>query len=73
MTIVDTAQANLDRGLATIRKNYDRSVTRGSLKPEQLEQRLALITPTLDYAALADADLIVEAVFENMALKQEIF
>ena len=73
VTIVDAAQANLDRGLATIRKNYDRSVTRGSLKPEQLEQRLALITPTLDYAALADADLIVEAVFENMALKKEIF
>jgi 3-hydroxyacyl-CoA dehydrogenase len=73
VTIVDTAQANLDRGLATIRKNYDRSVSRGSLKPEQMEQRLALITPTLDYAALGDADLIVEAVFENMALKKEIF
>lgn len=73
VTIVDAAQANLDRGLATIRKNYERSVSRGSLKPEQLEQRLALITPTLDYAALADADLIVEAVFENMALKKEIF
>ena len=73
VTIVDTAQANLDRGLATIRKNYDRSVSRGSLKPEQLEQRMALIVPTLDYAALADADLIVEAVFENMALKKEIF
>jgi len=73
VTIVDAAQANLDRGLATIRKNYERSVSRGSLKPEQLEQRLALITPTLDYAALADADLIVEAVFENMALKKDIF
>jgi 3-hydroxyacyl-CoA dehydrogenase len=73
VTIVDAAQANLDRGLATIRKNYERSVSRGSLKPEQLEQRMALITPTLDYAALADADLIVEAVFENMALKKEIF
>jgi 3-hydroxyacyl-CoA dehydrogenase len=73
VTIVDAAQANLDRGLATIRKNYERSVSRGSLKPEQLEQRIALITPTLDYAALADADLIVEAVFENMALKKEIF
>ncbi|MBI4988996.1 MAG: enoyl-CoA hydratase/isomerase family protein [Rhodocyclales bacterium] len=73
VTIVDTAQANLDRGLATIRKNYERSVSRGSLKPEQMEQRLALIAPTLDYAALNDADLIVEAVFENMALKKEIF
>ena len=73
VTIVDTAQANLDRGLAIIRKNYERSVSRGSLKPEQLEQRLALIAPTLDYAALNDADLIIEAVFENMALKKEIF
>ncbi len=73
VTIVDAKQEALDRGLATIRKNYDRSVSRGSLKPEQMEQRLALITPSLDYAALADVDLIVEAVFENMALKKEIF
>lgn len=73
VAIVDAAQANLDRGLATIRKNYERSVSRGSLQPEQMEQRLALIKPTLDYAALGDADLIIEAVFENMALKKEIF
>ena len=73
VTIVDAAQANLDRGLATIRKNYERSVTRGSLKPQQAEQRLGLITPTLDYGALADADLVIEAVFENMALKKDIF
>jgi 3-hydroxyacyl-CoA dehydrogenase len=71
--MLDTAQANLDRGLATIRKNYERSVTRGSLKPEQRDQRLALITPTLDYAALGQADVIIEAVFENLALKKEIF
>ncbi len=73
VTIVDAKQEALDRGLATIRKNYDRSVSRGSLKPEQMEQRLALITPSLDYAALGDADLVIEAVFENMALKKEIF
>jgi 3-hydroxyacyl-CoA dehydrogenase len=73
VTMLDTAQANLDRGLATIRKNYERSVTRGSLKPEQRDQRLALITPTLDYAALGQADVIIEAVFENLALKKEIF
>ncbi len=73
VTIVDAKQEALDRGLATIRKNYDRSVSRGSLKPEQMEQRLALITPSLDYAALADADLVIEAVFENMALKKDIF
>ncbi|MBE0626995.1 MAG: multifunctional fatty acid oxidation complex subunit alpha, partial [Burkholderiales bacterium] len=73
VTLLDAAQAALDKGMATIRKNYERSVTRGSLKPEQLAQRMQLITPTLDYSALADADLVIEAVFENMALKKEIF
>ncbi len=73
VTIVDTKQEALERGLATVRKNYERSVTRGSLKPEQREQRLALIAPSLDYDALRDADLVIEAVFENMALKKEIF
>ncbi|GIK25013.1 MAG: 3-hydroxyacyl-CoA dehydrogenase [Betaproteobacteria bacterium] len=73
VTIVDAKQEALDRGLATVRKNYERSVTRGSLKPEQLEQRMALIAPSLDYAALGDADLVIEAVFENMKLKKEIF
>ena len=73
VSLVDARQEALDRGLATLRRNYERSVARGSLKPEQMEQRLALIAPSLDYAALADADLIVEAVFENMALKKEIF
>ena len=56
-----------------MRKNYERSVSRGSLKAEQADQRMALITPTLDPAKLGDADLIIEAVFENMALKKDIF
>ncbi|MBM3391828.1 MAG: multifunctional fatty acid oxidation complex subunit alpha [Betaproteobacteria bacterium] len=73
VAIVDAKQEALDRGLATLRKNYERSVTRGSLKPEQMESRLALIRPSLDYAALGDADLVIEAVFENLALKKEIF
>jgi len=73
VTLLDASQAALDRGMATIRKNYERSVARGSLKPEQLEQRMGLITPALDYAALGTADLVIEAVFENMALKKEIF
>ncbi|HXD39439.1 MAG TPA: 3-hydroxyacyl-CoA dehydrogenase NAD-binding domain-containing protein [Ramlibacter sp.] len=73
VTLVDAAQPNLDRGMATIRKNYERSVSRGSLKPEQLDERIKLITPSLDYAALGNADLIIEAVFENLALKKEIF
>jgi 3-hydroxyacyl-CoA dehydrogenase len=73
VTLVDAAQQNLDRGMAMIRKNYQRSIERGSLKAEQMEQRLALITPSLDFGALAQADLIIEAVFENLALKKEIF
>ena len=73
VTIVDARQEALERGLATVRKNYERSVSRGSLKPEQMESRLALIAPTLDYAALRDADLVIEAAFENLALKKEIF
>jgi len=73
VTIVDARQEALDRGLATLRKNYERSVSRGSLKTEEMERRLALIQPTLDYAALRDADLVIEAVFENLALKKDIF
>jgi 3-hydroxyacyl-CoA dehydrogenase len=73
VTLVDATQQNLDRGMATIRKNYERSVSRGSLKPEQLEERIKLITPSLDYSGLGTADLIIEAVFENLALKKEIF
>jgi 3-hydroxyacyl-CoA dehydrogenase len=73
VTIIDVKQEFLDRGLGTIKKNYERSVSRGSLKPEDMEKRLGLITPSLDYASLANADLIIEAVFENMDLKKEIF
>jgi len=73
VTLIDAKPDAIERGLATIRKNYERSVSRGSLQPEQMEQRLALITPSLDYAALKNADLVIEAVFENMALKKEIF
>jgi len=73
VTIVDTSQANLDRGLTTIRRNYERSVTRGSLKAEAMAQRILLIKGSLDFADLGAADLIVEAVFENLALKKEIF
>jgi 3-hydroxyacyl-CoA dehydrogenase len=73
VSLLDTEQKNLDRGLASIRKNYQRSLSRGNLTAEQLEQRMALITPTLDYAGLADADLVIEAVFENMELKKTVF
>ncbi len=73
VTLLDTAQDHLDRGLATIVKNYQRSVSRGSLAQDQADRRLGLIKTSLDYAALADADLVIEAVFEDMALKRDIF
>lgn len=73
VTLLETNQQGLDRGLAMIRKNYERSVKRGRLSQEKLEQRMALLTGSLDYADLADADLVIEAVFENMAVKQEVF
>ena len=71
--LLETAQAALDRGLATIARNYESSVKKGKLKAEQRDQRLALITPTLDYAALADVDLVVEAVFEDIGVKEAVF
>jgi len=73
VVILETRQDALDRGVATIGKNYESSVRKGSLKPEKLAQRLALLTPTLDYADLSDCDLIIEAVFEEIGVKQSVF
>jgi 3-hydroxyacyl-CoA dehydrogenase len=63
----------LERGVATIRKNYEAQVKKGKLKPEVLEARMALLTTTLNYADLAEADMVIEAVFEDMAVKQAVF
>ncbi|BBH45710.1 3-hydroxyacyl-CoA dehydrogenase NAD-binding domain-containing protein [Pseudomonas sp. KU43P] len=63
----------LDRGLAQIRKNYEGSIQRGKLNAEQLEHRMSLLQGTLDYADLADADLVIEAVFEDLSIKQSVF
>ncbi|WP_022801730.1 3-hydroxyacyl-CoA dehydrogenase NAD-binding domain-containing protein [Deinococcus ficus] len=73
VTIVETAQENLDRGLNTIRKTYEASAAKGRLKPEDVQKRLDLLTPTLSMDDLGDADLIIEAVFEDMAVKKDIF
>ena len=73
VTLTDVNQAALDAGLAKIQKNYERSVFRGSLKADQMESRIKLITPTVDFAALGGADLVIEAVFENLDLKKETF
>jgi 3-hydroxyacyl-CoA dehydrogenase len=69
----DSEQGGLDRGLLTIRKNYEGSVKRGRFSRETMEQRIGLIHPQLTYEGFEDADLIIEAVFENMGLKREIF
>ncbi|MBY4637201.1 enoyl-CoA hydratase/isomerase family protein [Sphingopyxis sp. XHP0097] len=72
-TIVEMQQEALDRGLGVVRKNYDASAAKGRFKPEQVDQMMGLITPTLNLEDLADCDLIIEAVYENMDVKKEIF
>ncbi|HUQ95051.1 MAG TPA: 3-hydroxyacyl-CoA dehydrogenase NAD-binding domain-containing protein [Bryobacteraceae bacterium] len=69
----ETSQEALDRGIATIGKNYANSVKRGRFSQEFAEDRLKLITPQLTYKGFEQADIIVEAAFENMALKKQIF
>ena len=66
-------QAALDRGLANIQKNYATSVKRGRFTQAFVDERLKLIQPTLSYDSFANADLVIEAVFEGMALKKEVF
>ena len=73
VTILETKQEALDRGLATIRKNYESQVKRGKLKQDKYDQRMALLTPTLKYEDIADADLVIEAVFEEMGVKEQVF
>jgi len=73
VTIVDAKQEALDRARSTIAKNYERSVSRGRFTADQVEARIKLMTLALDYRAVSKADLIIEAVFENMELKREIF
>ncbi|NUY02179.1 3-hydroxyacyl-CoA dehydrogenase NAD-binding domain-containing protein [Paraburkholderia youngii] len=73
VTLLETKQEALDRGLATIRKNYEATVQKGKLKPEVMEQRLALLSPTLSYDDLKHADMIVEAVFEELGVKEQVF
>jgi 3-hydroxyacyl-CoA dehydrogenase len=73
VTLVEVEQEALDRGLATIKKNYYRSVKSGRFTEEKVGQLLGMITGSLRMEDLADVDLVIEAVFENMALKKDIF
>jgi 3-hydroxyacyl-CoA dehydrogenase len=71
--ILETKQEALDRGIATIKKNYEAQVKKGKLKEDKYAQRMALLTTTLDYADLKDADLVIEAVFEELGVKETVF
>jgi 3-hydroxyacyl-CoA dehydrogenase len=73
VVLLEMKQEALDRGLATIRRNYENSMKKGKLTAEQVEARMALITPTLSYDGLRDVDLVIEAVFEDMGVKETVF
>lgn len=72
-TIIEVSKEALDRGVATIRKNYAATVSKGRLRQEDMDKRMALITPALELAAAQDADMVIEAVFERMDVKQDMF
>jgi len=73
VTITDTTQEALDRGMKKIKDNYAATVSKGRLKQEEMERRLSLLRPTTDLGHLKDADIVVEAVFERMDVKQDLF
>ncbi|OWW22921.1 3-hydroxyacyl-CoA dehydrogenase NAD-binding domain-containing protein, partial [Noviherbaspirillum denitrificans] len=71
--ILEMKQEALDKGLATIRKNYENTMKKGKLSPEKFEQRVGLITGTLSYEEIGQADIVVEAVFEDLGVKEQVF
>jgi 3-hydroxyacyl-CoA dehydrogenase len=73
VVLLEVKQEFLDKGLGIIHKNYANSVAKGSLKQEVMDQRMALIKPTLSYEDLKNVELVIEAVFEDMAVKKEVF
>ncbi len=73
VTIVEMKQEALERGLGVIRKNYESTAKRGRITAEDVEKRMGLLSGALDMSALADCDLIIEAVFENMDIKKDVF
>ena len=73
VTLLETRQEALDKGLATIRKNYENTVKKGKLTQEKAEQRIALVSGTLAYEDIAQADIVIEAVFEELGVKETVF
>ncbi|MDA9481466.1 hypothetical protein XI07_05495 [Bradyrhizobium sp. CCBAU 11445] len=72
VVLVETTDDALNRGLATVRKNYEASAAKGKLSTEQVEKRLSLLSGRLDYASLSNCDLVIEAVFENLQIKKDV-
>jgi len=73
VTILEMKQEAIDRGLGIIRKNYEAQVSKGKLSQDKYEQRMSLLTPTLSYDDIKDADMVIEAVFEDMGVKSQVF
>jgi 3-hydroxyacyl-CoA dehydrogenase len=73
VTMVERNQEALDRGLAVIRGNYERTASRGGLTSDEVEERMGLITGSLDMGDFAECDIVIEAVFENMDVKKSVF
>ena len=73
VTVFEVSQDALDRGMATIRKNYAATVSKGRLAQADMDRRVSLITPTLSYDDVAQADVAIEAVLEEMELKKRVF
>ncbi|MET0250056.1 MAG: 3-hydroxyacyl-CoA dehydrogenase NAD-binding domain-containing protein [Sphingobium sp.] len=73
VTLVEMSQEALDRGIDVIRKNYENTAKKGRMTQEQVEQRIGLITPAVGLEALSDVDLVIEAVYEEMGVKKDIF
>ncbi len=73
VTLLEMQQEALDRGVQVMRGNYEATARKGRISQEQVKSNMGRLTTTLDYADLADADLVIEAVFENMGIKKEVF
>ena len=73
VTMVEISREPLDRGLAVVRKNYEATASKGRLTAADVDKRMGLIRGTTDFGAIADADIVIEAVFEEMAVKKDVF
>jgi 3-hydroxyacyl-CoA dehydrogenase len=73
VVMLEMKQEALDKGVAILRKNYEAQVKKGKLKQDKLDARMAMLTTTLNYADLKDADMVIEAVFEDMGVKETVF